>query len=170
MNVPICPISTAFYSILKKQLKFRPQSPQTLKSGSGVQSGGNLPHHLFGWGQPDYWGGAEGEWKARKSPTPTLSDPEVLALNHESRILGQWSNPESGSRKSQASYPWAKQNRVYPVPSWRNHIQGWMNVRESYSHALEQGTLLAPRYHGAARMDLRSRPVPRPRSPSDFDK
>ena len=29
--------------------------------------------------------------------------PEVLALNHESRILGQWSNPLSGSRKSQAS-------------------------------------------------------------------
>ena len=28
---------------------------------------------------------------------------EVLALKHEGRILGQSSNPESGSRKSQAS-------------------------------------------------------------------
>ena len=38
--------------------------------------------------------------------------PEVLALKHKSRILGQWSNPVSGSRKSQASSPWAKQHRV----------------------------------------------------------
>ena len=30
----------------------------------------------------------------------------------------------------------------HPVPSWRNHIQGWTNVRESYSPVLEQGTLL----------------------------
>ena len=37
---------------------------------------------------------------------------EVLALKQESRILGQWSNPVSGSRKSQASSPWAKQNSV----------------------------------------------------------
>ena len=32
----------------------------------------------------------------------------VLALKHKSRILGQWSDPVYGSRKSQASYPWAK--------------------------------------------------------------
>ena len=38
--------------------------------------------------------------------------PEVFALKHESRILGQWSNPVSGSRKSQASSPWAKQYRL----------------------------------------------------------
>ena len=37
-----------------------------------------------------------------------VSHPEVLALKHESRILGQWSNPVSGSRKSRASSPWAK--------------------------------------------------------------
>ena len=37
--------------------------------------------------------------------------PEVLALKHESRILRQWSNPVSGSRKTQASCPWAKQHR-----------------------------------------------------------
>ena len=38
--------------------------------------------------------------------------PEVLALNQESRILGQWSNPLSGTRKSQARSPWAKQRSV----------------------------------------------------------
>ena len=37
---------------------------------------------------------------------------EVLALKHESRILGQWSKPVSGSRKSQASSPFAKQHKV----------------------------------------------------------
>ena len=37
---------------------------------------------------------------------------EVLALKHMSMILGQWSNPVSGSRKGQASSPWAKQHRV----------------------------------------------------------
>ena len=31
-----------------------------------------------------------------------FSSPEVLTLKHESRILGQRSNPVSGSRKSQA--------------------------------------------------------------------
>ena len=34
---------------------------------------------------------------------------EFLALKQESRILGQWSNLVSGSRKNQASSPWAKQ-------------------------------------------------------------
>ena len=32
----------------------------------------------------------------------TWFDSKVLALKHEGRILGQWSNPVSGSRKSQA--------------------------------------------------------------------
>ena len=40
------------------------------------------------------------------------STAEVLALKHESRILGQLSNPVSGSRKSHASSPWAEQHRV----------------------------------------------------------
>ena len=40
---------------------------------------------------------------------------EVLALKHESRILGQWSNPESGSWKSQDGSPRAKQHRVNRV-------------------------------------------------------
>ena len=66
---------------------------------------------------------------------------EQSALKQKSRILGQWYNPVCGSRKSQASSPWVKQHRVLPVPSWRNHIQGWMTVRESYSCAVEQGTL-----------------------------
>ena len=38
--------------------------------------------------------------------------PEVLSLKHKSRILGQCSNPVSGSRKSKASSPWVKQQRV----------------------------------------------------------
>ena len=36
---------------------------------------------------------------------------DILALKHEGRILGQWSNPVSGSRKSQASCPWANQRK-----------------------------------------------------------
>ena len=39
---------------------------------------------------------------------------EFLAQKHESRILGQWSNLVSGSRKSQASSLWVKQHRVQP--------------------------------------------------------
>ena len=45
----------------------------------------------------------------------TLGRPfkaEVLALKHKSRILGQWSNPVSGLRKSPASSLWVKQHRV----------------------------------------------------------
>ena len=44
--------------------------------------------------------------------TAATMTAEVIALKHESRILGQWSNPVSGSRKSQASSPWAKQHRA----------------------------------------------------------
>ena len=42
-----------------------------------------------------------------------FSIPEILALKDESRILGQWFDPVSGSRKSQASSPWAKQHGGY---------------------------------------------------------
>ena len=42
--------------------------------------------------------------------SPLLFPAEVLALKQDSRILGQWSNPVCGSRKRQASSPWAKQN------------------------------------------------------------
>ena len=52
--------------------------------------------------------------------------PEVLTVKHESRIPGQWSDPVAGSRKSQASYPWAKQHCAI----MENHIQGrvrWMS-------------------------------------------
>ena len=31
-------------------------------------------------------------------------ETEILALKHQRRIIGRWSNPVSGSRKSQASY------------------------------------------------------------------
>ena len=37
---------------------------------------------------------------------------EILALKHKSMILRKWSNPVSGSRKSQASSPWDKQQSV----------------------------------------------------------
>ena len=36
---------------------------------------------------------------SHKTRRPSFQ-PEILALKHESRILGQWSNPVSGSRKS----------------------------------------------------------------------
>ena len=65
--------------------------------------------------------------------------PEVLALKHESRILGQWTNPVSGS-KGRTKPVLQTAQILSPVPSWRNHMEGWMNVRESYSRALEQGT------------------------------
>ena len=86
-----------------------------------------------------------------RQPSGARRTAEVLALNHESRILGQWSNPVSGSRRSQASSPWAKQHRPQPVPSWRNHIQGWMKVRESYSRAFEQGSLARKSMHVVCR-------------------
>ena len=44
-------------------------------------------------------------------------------------------------KEEPSSSPWAKQHRVEPVLSWRNHIQGWMNVRKLYSGAVEQGPL-----------------------------
>ena len=39
-----------------------------------------------------------------RKQTQVASATEFLALKHESRILGQWYNPVSGSRKSNASY------------------------------------------------------------------
>ena len=44
---------------------------------------------------------------------------EVLSLKLESRILRQSFNPVCSSWKCQASSPYAKQHRGYPVPSWR---------------------------------------------------
>ena len=59
--------------------------------------------------RPWLWSGgwAEGgsRWRAGRRS-------EVLALKHESWIIGPSSNPVSCSRKSQASSPWAKQHRV----------------------------------------------------------
>ena len=49
----------------------------------------------------------------------------VFALKHKSRILGQWSNPVSGLRKSQASSPWAKQHRVFHHGETTYRV-GWM--------------------------------------------
>ena len=78
-----------------------------------------------------FYGFATGIPALKKAPSPWTEHSvpclvyvlsEVLALKHKSRILRQWADPVSGSRKSQASSPWVKQHRVYPIPSWRNHI------------------------------------------------
>ena len=75
----------------------------------------------------------------RMSPSDTFSaesktadlmvaGPEVLALNHESRILGQ-----------------VRLCAVWPKENWHgsslNQIQGWTTIQQSYSRALEQGHL-----------------------------
>ena len=53
---------------------------------------------------------------------------DILFPKHVSSIIRQSPNPVCGSWKIQASYPWQKQHRAQIVPSWRNHIHGWMNV------------------------------------------
>ena len=82
-----------------------------------------------------------------KSRSRGGSGTEVPALKHESRILGQWSNPVSVSRKSLASSPWAKLHSltcsVMEKPHTgldecprillscflaRNSVLGWMDV------------------------------------------
>ena len=73
----------------------------------------------------------------------TMGGPGNLFLKHDSSIFRQSSNPVCGSWKSQASSPWAKQHRAKPIPPWINNIQGSMTVRETYSRALEQRTLLS---------------------------
>ena len=78
--------------------------------------------------------------------TPALDgmglEPEVHALEHESRILGHPSNPV-------CCFSMMKQVRlcaVWPMENWlgssSNQIQGRTTVRESYSCALEQGPLI----------------------------
>ena len=74
-----------------------------------------------------------------------LSASEVLALKHESRILRQRSNPVSGSRKSQNQFSMGHTAQSLTRSIMQKHIQGGMNVRESYSPALEQGTLVCVR-------------------------
>ena len=60
-----------------------------MKSRSGVQLGcGNLPH-LFGWGQPDYWGVTEG----RKSPTSNT------LWSHRALVASLPQGRETGKRK-----------------------------------------------------------------------
>ena len=65
---------------------------------------------------PSFQPGMSGFVCASSSPwVPPQSSAvltDVLVLKHKSRILGQWSNPVSGSRKSQASSPRAKHHRV----------------------------------------------------------
>ena len=51
------------------------------------------------------------KFRAKKSFLSFLP-PEILPLKHRSRILGQWANPVSGSRKSQANTPSAKHHRA----------------------------------------------------------
>ena len=68
---------------------------------------------------------------------------EFLALlKHESRILGHSSNPVCGFSILEQ----VRLSAVWPIENWigssLNKIQGWTDVRESYSRALEKGPLL----------------------------
>ena len=56
--------------------------------------------------------GVKTEESQQREGPPGCRASEALVVKHESRILGQWSNPVSGSRKSQDSYPWSKQHRA----------------------------------------------------------
>ena len=66
---------------------------------------------------------------------------EFLALKFKSRILGHSSNPVCGLSLMEQ----VRLCAVWPMENWLgsslNRIQGWTIVRESYSHALKQGTL-----------------------------
>ena len=74
-----------------------------------------------------------------------LSPAEFLALKHESRILGHSSNPSCGFSMMEQ----VRLCAVWPMENWLgsslNQIQGWLTVQVSYSRALEQGPLTAPR-------------------------
>ena len=50
----------------------------------------------------------------------------IFSLKHESSIFKSFIQPYMWFWKCQARSPWDKQFRAYPVPSWRNHIQGCM--------------------------------------------
>ena len=67
---------------------------------------------------------------------------EFLAPRHESRILGHSSNPVCGFSMMEP----VRLCAVLPMENWLgsslNQLQGWTNVREFYSRALEQGPLL----------------------------
>ena len=73
-----------------------------------------------------------------------LLQPEFLALKHESRILRDSSNPVCGFSMMEQ----ARLCAVWPIENWLgsslNQIQGWTTVRESYSCALDQGSLGKP--------------------------
>ena len=86
---------------------------------------------------------------------------DVLFLKHESRILRQSSNTVCGfSMMGQL-----RLCAVWPTKNWldssRNHIQGWMSVRESYYHALEKRHLDTD--HGSALTKLWNNPVQIPK-------
>ena len=65
---------------------------------------------------------------------------EFLALNHESSIFRQSSNPVCGFSMMEQ----VRLCSVWPTENWLgaslNQIQGWTTVQESYSRALDQGT------------------------------
>ena len=72
----------------------------------------DLPGSLLGRGKER----KEKKFERPRAVTVRLEGPcppsEVLALKHESMINGQWSDPVSGSMKSQASFPWDKHHTV----------------------------------------------------------
>ena len=96
---------------------------------------------------------ANGEREKREGMEGLLFTPqlktEFLSLKHESRILGHSSNPVCGfSMMDQVRLcaVWPMENLL---GSSLNQIQGWTTVRESYSHALEQGSLHIPNRKGS---------------------
>ena len=67
--------------------------------------------------------------------------PELLALKHKSRIVGNLSDSVCGFSIMEQ----VRLCAVWPMENWLgsslNQIQGWTTVRESYSCALEQGPM-----------------------------
>ena len=79
----------------------------------------------------------------RRGRRRVASGTEVLALKHESRILGQWSNHVAGS--SQFSMGQTAQRLTCSIMKKPHTGLEESDVRESYSSALEQGTLVGDR-------------------------
>ena len=107
----------------------RGQTSNTRTSKSNAMSRGvpQFPRHVLTLSLPRQLGSIEREWRTvgecvylslmeghgrRRTDGPHprsergASTSEVLALKHESRILGQWTNPAS------ASSPWTKEHAV----------------------------------------------------------
>ena len=81
---------------------------------------------------------------------------EFLALKQESRIIGHSSNPVCGFSMMEL----VRLCAVWPTENWLGsslyQIRGWTTVRESYSPALEQGSLAGMQHFLTPTSALRS--------------